>query len=294
MLDELTKRIRALRDAGGGTLELGEGLYEIDRPLVLPGPVSLLMKPHTVIRAMPGFQGEAVVIKDAGEGSSVHEPSGWIRGGIIDGGRQPVTGLKIGYASRLEIAELEVRDATYKGIHASARGYEVNLTSVRVNVDLNTHYAPGSVGIHYEKCGDSLVRGATVIGYETGLRSDTWANDFSQVHVWNYDPDQGPMTYCFHANGAFDSYTQCYADSPTLAGFYVTNRCNRVTSCRIYYSRWAPNNAGAGVLVGPEGINGVYLANTFLWDKDHVLAKKYDGHLDSAQILGDNEAVVPS
>jgi hypothetical protein len=292
LIGDLTKRIAVLAKRGGGTLELGDGTYAIDRPLRLPASVSLCMTPHAIIRALPGFKGEAIVVKDAGK-DGIHKPCGWIRGGVIDGGRQPLTGLKIVYASRLEISELEVRDATYKGIHAARGWYEVNLSHVRCNVDLNTHYAPGSIGIHYEKCGDSLVQGATVIGYETGVRSDTWANDFSQVHVWNFDPRQGPMRYCFYANGIYDTYNQCYADSPTLAGFYVTKPFNRVTACRIYYSRWAKHNAGAGIVIGPQGEYGTFLANNFFGDKNHRLAGKYAGHLATACILGDSVSLAP-
>ncbi len=217
---ELAGRIAALHARGGGTLELADGMYAIDQPLHLPQNVSLSMLPGTIIRALPAFQGEAVVIKDMGE-EGVHQPGGWIRGGVIDGARQPLTGLKVEYACRLDIADLEVRDATFKGIHLANGWYEVNLSHVRCNVDLHTPYAPGSIGIHYEKCGDSQVHLAHVIGYETGVRSDSWSNCFHLVHVWNYDPEQGPMNYCFYCNGHNDTYSQCYADSPTIAGFYM-------------------------------------------------------------------------
>jgi hypothetical protein len=64
---ELTKRIAALEARGGGTLELGDGVYEIAKPLRLPVSVSLVMKPYAVIRARPGFQGDAVIIKGGGK-----------------------------------------------------------------------------------------------------------------------------------------------------------------------------------------------------------------------------------
>ena len=259
-------------------------MYGIDRSLHIPLSVSLLMTPHTVIRALPDFQGEVVVYKDGTEDGS-HEPGGWIRGGVIDAGRQPLTGLQIGKLCRLEVLELEVRDALYKGIHI-AGWYEINLSHVRVNVDLHTPYAPGSIGIHYENA-DCLVRGAVVIGYETGVRSDASSNDFELVHVWNYDPDQGPMLHCFYCNGQGDTYTQCYADSPTIAGFYMTKPFQRVFGCRIYYSRWAADNAGAGVLIAPEGTHGTYVGNYFFADREHTLAKAYDGYLETACILGD-------
>jgi hypothetical protein len=284
---ELTHRISELEAQGGGTLELGDGLYGIDRTLELPRTVSLYMTPHAILRALPGFEDEIVVLKHdrAEREQQVHEPAGWIRGGVIDGGRQPLTGLKVESVCRFEVSELEVRDATYKGIHSKA-WYEINLSHVRCNVDLHTPYAPGSIGIHYENA-DSLVHNAVVIGYETGVRSDVGYNDYAFLHVWNYDPDQGPMNHCFYANGTCDTYTQCYADSPTIAGFYVTKPFQRIFGNRVYYSRWAEDNAGVGVLIGPEGIQGTYVGNHFFANQEHTLAKAYDGNLEGATILGE-------
>ena len=284
---ELTQRIAELQAQGGGTMELGDGAYGLDRTLRLPREVSLYMTPHTVLRALPGFEGEAILLKCAAEkikGHS-HESAGWIRGGVLDGAKQPLTGLKIEDVSRLEVSELEVRDATYKGIHSDA-GYEINLSHVRCNVDLHTPYAPGSVGIHYENA-DSLIHTAVIIGYETGVRSDGSSNDFQFVHVWNSDPDQGPMNYCFYCNGHGDTYTQCYADSPTIAGFYMTKPFQRVFGSRVFYSRWAQDNAGAGVLVEPSGSHGTYIGNYFFAAQEHTLAKAYDGDLEGACILGE-------
>ncbi len=281
---ELTQRMAQLEAQGGGTLELGDGLYEVDRPLLLPLSVSLYMTPHAIIRALPDFQGEAIVIRDSGQ-EGMRAPTGWIRGGVIDGGKQALIGLQVKATWKMEISELEVRDCTYKGIHVAAMA-EVNLSHIRVNVDMHTRYAPGSIGIHYESA-DNLVHSAVVIGYETGVRSDASSNDFQFVHVWNWDPSQGPMSYCFYCNGNGDTYNGCYADSPTIAGFYMTKPFQRVFGCRIYYSRWAADNAGAGVLIGPNGTHGTYVGNTFFADKGHTLGKAYDGDLDSACILGD-------
>src|ERR1035438_3370598 len=144
---ELTRRIAALEARGGGTLELGDGVYQISKPLRLANSVSLLMTPNAVIRARPAFDGDAVIIKDCGRKSVFTDTSGWIRGGVIDGGLQPLTGLRVEAVERLEIADLEVKNATYKGIHLLAGGYERNITRVRCDVDLNAHYAPKSVGI---------------------------------------------------------------------------------------------------------------------------------------------------
>jgi hypothetical protein len=283
--DELENRVAGLVAGGGGTLQLADGVYGLDRTLVLPKDVSLCMTPHAILRARPGFRGDAIVLKDAGDAAR-HHPGGWIRGGVIDGGQQPLTGLKVVRTSRLEIADIEIRNATFKGIHVDA-GYEVNISHVRCNNDLDKPYAPGSIGIHYSS-GDSGVHLAHIIGFETGLRSDAFSCHFTQVHVWNYDASQGPMPYCFYCNGHCDTYLQCYADSPTRAGFHVLKPSQTFIACRTYYSRWAADNAGAGVLVGPGGGHGTYLGNGYFAHPEHKLAKAFDGNLEGATILGES------
>lgn len=283
--EELTRRIAELEARGGGTLELGDGVYEIGKPLRVPVAVSLVMTPNAVIRARAAFDGDAVVIKGGGKESSFTYTAGWIRGGVIDGGRQPLTGLRVEKLHRLEIADLVVHNCTYKGIHLLKGGYETNLSRIRCDVDTkSTAYAPGSIGIHYER-GDSKVILAHVIGYETGLRSDSGSNWFTMVHVWNIDPVQGPLKYCFYCNGSNNTFNQCYADSPTLAGFYVTKPYQSIMQCRVYYSRWAKDNAGAGFLITPEGKCGNYMGNVLFANKDHRLAKAFDGNMEGASIL---------
>ena len=282
---ELTKRMAALDARGGGTLELGDGVYEISQTLRVPCSVSLLMTPNASLRAKKNFQGDAVLLKGGGKYATASETAGWIRGGVIDGNRQPLTGIKVETLHRLEIADLSVLNALYKGVHLLKGGNESNLTRVRCDVDMKTHYAPGSIGVHVERT-DCKFSNIHVIGYETGVRSDAGSNWFNQVHVWNWEPTQGPMKYCFHCNGGSNCFSQCYADSPTVAGFYITSAQAAVMQCRVYYSRWAPDNTGAGFLITAKGRNGAYIGNALFADKDHRLAKAFDGDLEGACILG--------
>ena len=283
---ELTRRIAELEQNGGGTLELPDGVYGIDRTLRLPRTVSLCMTPNAIIRALPGFEGAAVVLKTATDKDrEIHQRSGWIRGGIIDGGKLPVTGLKIEGGSRLEVSELEVINAVQKGIHANG-WYEINMHNIRCNVDLDVKCPAGSIGLHIET-GDSIVHTAMVIGYEVGVRSDIGSCDFNGVHVWNYDPTHGPMNYCFICNGTGDTYCQCYADSPKIAGFLVSKPFQRIVASRVFYSRFQTDRAGAGVFITPEGHSGAYMGNFYFGVAECTLDKAYDGHLEDATILGD-------
>jgi len=285
--EELAKKIAALEERGGGTLELGDGVYDISKPLRLPISVSLVMTPNAVIRAKSGFEGDAVIIKGGGKRSLFSETAGWIRGGIIDGGRQPLTGLKVEAVERMEIADLVVYNALYKGIHLTKGGYEKNVTRVRCDVDMKTHSAPGSKGIHFGT-GDSTIVEAVVIGYETGVRSDGQINWFSMVHVWNWDPTQGPSLYNFYCNGFENTYSQCYADSFGIAGFYMAQSNQSISNCRVKYSEFAKDNSGAGFMITPDGKHGNYIGNSIFGSKGHRLAKAFDGDLEGSTIIGNN------
>jgi hypothetical protein len=284
---ELTKRIVVLEQQGGGTLELGDGVYEIGKPLRLPSSVSLVMTPNAVIRAKTGFEGDAVLIKGTGDSSKFSNTSGWIRGGVIDANKFPITGIRLESTGRCEIADLVVINATYKGIHFLKGGYETNLTRIRVEVEMNTHCLPGSIGIHYEN-GDCKANLVHIIGYETHLRSDSSSNWFSMIHAWNWEPTQGPSLYNFYCNGTSNSFNQCYADSPTNAGFYITQPHQTFVQCRVYFSRWAPDNTGVGFLITPDGKQGTYMANVLFADKEHRLAKAFSGDLGGSVILGNS------
>lgn len=289
---ELTNRIAELEKIGGGTLELKDGIYEISKPLRLLTSVSLVLSPNAIIRAKQGFDGDAVVIKGGGSKSKLTGTSGWIKGGVIDGGKQLLTGLRVegegneGNVARLEIADLLVTNAMYKGIHFLKGGYEKNLTRVRCQTDMDTPYTPGSIGIHYEN-GDNKIILAHVIGYETGVRSDLYSNWFTAVHVWNSEK-QGAMPYCFYCNSDADTYNQCYADSFTIAGFYVSKARQSFTQCRLFYSRWAKDNSGVGFMITPEGKDGNYIGNALYGRDEHRLAKAFEGELAGATILGNS------
>jgi transcriptional regulator of nitric oxide reductase len=75
------------------------------------------MTPNAVIRARDRFEGDAVIITGGGRYSTAAAMSGWIRGGVIDANRQPLTGLRVEDLHRLEIADLSVLNALYKGVH---------------------------------------------------------------------------------------------------------------------------------------------------------------------------------
>lgn len=277
----------------GGTLTLSDGVHLISRPLVLPWNVSLQMSCASVLKATPDFHGDAVVIKGRDGEPKVHRCFGQIRGGTIDASKHAITGILVECACRLHIGDLEVLDAAHKGIHIGRSGwYECNISNVRVSMSMDTRSAPGSVGVHYDKCTDSLVNSLVIIGYETGLRSDSSSNDFHQVHVWNV-PQQGPLKACFYCGGWNDSYNQCYADSPfdgdkECYGFFVAKPFNRITAGRVYCNRYTPDARAVGIQLDAGGTHGTFIGNHFTCGEQNRIKAAFAGNFDSACIFGNS------
>lgn len=283
----------------GGTapagLRLPAGIYAISRTLELPTAVSLQLDAGACIRALPGFQGDAVLRKQHGE-RGVHAWNGRISGGLIDGNKQNLVGIHVPGACRMDIGDIEIVDCLCKGIHIGLPvekktwGYEVNIRSVRCAIDLKTAHAPGSIGIHYEQITDSYVSQVVIIGYETGVVSESSANDFSQIHVWGVTA-QGPLKCNFYCNGWGDSYNQCYADAPfdegrECYGFLVNKPFNRFTNCRVYSNSYTFDNTVIGFMLTPSGTHGSYLNNLFTAGAERRIKAAFAGTLEAATILG--------
>ena len=289
----LQQRITELARQPAGTLSLPDGVYGISRTLELPITVSLQLAPGACLVALPGFQGDAVVRKQPGE-LGAHHHYGRITGGVIDGGRQNVIGIHAPGACRLDITGLEIVDCLQKGIYIGRTektwGYEVNVRGVRCAIDLNTAHAPGSIGLHYEQITDSYVSQVVIIGYETGVASESSANDFSQVHVWSVTA-HGPLKRNFYCNGWGDSYSQCYADAPfdegrECYGFLVNKPFNRFSNCRVYSNSYTFDNTVVGFQLAPAGTHGSYLSNLFTAGPDRRIKAAFAGTFEAATILG--------
>ena len=282
-----------LEAAGIGGLQLAAGTYLVSRTVELPTSVSLQLGPGARITAMPGFSGEAVLRKQRGA-IGVHAWNGRICGGLIDGGKQDVVGIHVPGACRLDIHDIEIVDCLRKGIHVGDSektwGYEVNIRGVRCAIDLTTAHMPGSIGVHYQQITDSYIHQVVVIGYETGVASESSANDFSQVHVWSV-PEQGPLKRNFHCNGWGDSWSQCYADAPfdegrECYGFLVEKPFNRFTGCRVYSNTFTVDATVVGFHIATGGTHGSYQGNLFTASPQHRIKAAFAGNLEAATILG--------
>jgi hypothetical protein len=282
-----------LTAAGVAGLQLPAGTYLVSRTVELPAGVSLHLEPGARITAMPGFVGEALLRVQRGV-LGVHQFGGRISGGMLDGSRQPLIGIHVPGACRLDISDLEIVDCLQKGIYIGSTeptwGYEVNVRSVRCAIDLATAHAPDSIGLHYEQITDSYISQVILIGYETGVASESSSNDYSQVHVWSI-PAQGPLKRNFYCNGWGDSYSQCYADAPfdegrECYGFLVNKPFNRFTNCRVYSNNYTDDNTVVGFMLTDGGTHGSYLNNLFTAGPEKRIKAAYAGNLEAATILG--------
>jgi hypothetical protein len=253
---------RAVEEGVAG-VQLPAGTYLVSRTVEVPTNVSLHLEPGACLRALPGFQGDAVLRKQRGE-IGLHHWNGRISGGLIDGNKQNLIGIHVPGACRLDISDIEIVDCLRKGIYIGSPektwGYEVNVRSVRCAINLETAHAPGSIGLHYEQITDSYISQVVIIGYETGVASESSSNDFSQVHVWSV-PAHGPLQRNFYCNGWGDSYHQCYADAPfdegrECYGFLVNKPFNRFTNCRVYGNAFTFDNTVVGFMLTDSGSTG--------------------------------------
>lgn len=278
---------------GGTGLQVQAGTYLISRTVELPTGISLHLEPGACLRAMPGFHGDALLRKQRGE-IGVHAWNGRISGGMLDGGKQNLIGIHVPGACRLDIADIEIVDCLHKGIYIGSSdktwGYEVNVRGVRCAIDLNTAHTAGSIGLHYEQITDSYISQVVIIGYETGVASESSSNDYAQVHVWSVTA-HGPLKRNFYCNGWGDSYQQCYADAPfdegrECYGFLVNKPFNRFTNCRVYSNSFTFDNTVVGFMLTDAGTHGSYLNNLFTAGNDRRIKAAYAGNLEAATILG--------
>ncbi len=280
---------------GLGTVVVPDGVYAISKKIRLPQGISLQLGPGAVIKALPDYWDDVLVETESFD----HEDARWepqsISGGVLDGSGLPLTGVRTVLDRETDIRHTTIRNCCFKGIHIGVEGCcETNLANVRVQCERGVYARAGSIGIHYEKTTDNLVCGGIVIGYETGLRSDSSSNDFQQVHVWNYQ-ENCRLATCFHCNGWNDSYCQCYADSPMNGddpgyGFFVEKPFQRFSNCRIYNNQWVTPDRVIGFWIEAGGTHGSYIGNHFTARDGHEMKAAFAGNILGGTFLGNTYA----
>ena len=288
-----------LADCAHATLYLPDGEFGVTQPVYVPNHVSLQLAPATRLFAMPGFTGEAVIIKgeaiaanpDGSENWGRHGYSGQIAGGIIDGGKLPIHGIITRWARRMIIRDLEVFNALAGGIRIAEQGwYEHTLRGVRVQIDFDVTCVANAIGIEVVNGSDNHVSQVLVIGYDVGVKGASGSTCFSQVHVWK--GRHRPFKIGFHAGGWNDCYSQCQVDEIADGiGFVVDAPFQRFESCMVQggYAGMKPapgSVAPVAFRITPRGTHCTYLG-TFINPNDTTpFVAAFEGTLEGATILG--------
>lgn len=281
-----------LADCRLGTIHVPDGIFITSEPVRLTRRVSLCLAPSAVLRAAPDFQGDALVVKGAEpppdhEQFQGHETNGRICGGILDGNKLPILGIRVPSLARLAIQDIEILNARAGGIHAGpGPGYELTLRGVRIALDVDgtVPFVPGSVGLRIEGISDNHVSQVLVIGYETGVWTNGSSSAFSQVHVWN--GRNRPLKTAFHCAGWQDMYSQCQSDNFDGVAFLVDAPFQRFIGnfCQST-ARFGNTGQRIGFRLTPRGTHGAYFGNFFNPSTDAPI-QPFEGALEGSTILG--------
>jgi hypothetical protein len=282
----------ALADCDQATVHIPDGDFGVLRPVVVPNHVSIAMAPAARLFAMPGFEGEAVVIKGerpAGDLDwTAHGYSGRIGGGIIDGGKLPIHGVIGRWTRRFVLHDLEIFNCLAGGIRIGEQGwYETTLRGVRVQIDFDVTCLPDAIGVEVVRGSDNQVTQLLTIGYDIGVKGTSGSTCWHQVHVWK--GRHRPFKIGFHCGGWNDCFSQCQVDECQEVGFLVDAPFQRFESCMVQGGGdWLKLEGSQGVAVRLTGRGThCFFAGTFINPSaKHPFVKVFDGTLEACTVVG--------
>lgn len=214
--------------------------FVVDYGIVIPFGVSVLMHPHTIIKASDTFGGtyQYVLTYDGGydfrntnvvlsDGSVDAHTNIYIGGGIIDGnaksGCLDVQGFKHITISDLSVHNPKTIGLRIGGVHL---GYEAIIRNIYAKTFIegcvgNTAIEVGTTDNHLIDC--------IVVDCTTGFKLKAGANRLARCHVWggpfgyiNDKPNTEQLHPMLDNSIAFDipsdanNFTDCYADSASI------------------------------------------------------------------------------
>jgi hypothetical protein len=286
---------------GGGTIMMPDGIYGISKTLVIPAKIHMQMSPGAVLRALPDFEGDAVLQIGEEQDGAERPMDQYILGGRIDGASQPLIGARVRHGLGVIIENMVVKNALRTGLELGVlHSNEIVLSKVRVVVDRGTQALPDSKGMHFLFAHDSHMRDIVVTGYATAVHCSASSNSFQLVHVWNYDTNV-PLKMCFFDEGNNNSYVQCYGDGVSVApgetgyGWYLNGPHTRLVSCMLFASHWTHADTMIGVYLGDEAKACTFVGNYFMVNRPdipkggarpHDMKAAFAGNLESATFVG--------
>jgi len=283
--------VAAVNHGGYATLYVPDGVFGITRPIHVENQMSLALAPSARILALPGFEGEAMIIKGGGDHETdiwrAHDYGGEMFGGVIDGAGQAIIGIHCPWSRRHRIHDMEILNCTAGGLHVGPKGeYETTISHVRIslNVDGSMSASPDAIGLKIDGVSDNHVSQVLVIGYEVGVYATGSSTAFHQVHIWN--GRNRPLKTAFHAAGHQDMYSQCQVDTYDDTTFFVDAPFQRFVGCFTQsHNKFGKPDRRVAFRLGERGTHGSYFGN-FINSGEDAPQTAFTGNTEGCTILG--------
>jgi len=237
--NDLVDTVRA--SGNQGTIWIPWGVYNVSTPLRLKPGVSLQMDKHCRLVATQAMS--AVIYTDAAD---LCEDQ-FIAGGIVDCAELAQVGIHPRCFRHFTIRDSLVRNFAVSGVRlgdaaAAFSTYEGVIHNLRTHRPSNPTPV-GSICLDIPHATDCHVSQCVLIGGETGVLVDTGGNFFNQVHCWTR-ASTGYMKWCFKdTNVTSNIYANCYADSPSVYGWWFTGFNAVMVGCAHFNGE----NSGSGL-----------------------------------------------
>lgn len=258
------------------TLFFPDGEYLVSEPIRTPADpsksVDLQLSAYTVIKAAPGFSGEAVIAlggKDPFNDIKTPGSNYSLTGGIID-----CSGIATG-AAILSGRETKIQNTSIKnavvGIYI---GYGANSGSsdsdIR-DVDITGTEKPDSVGVLVEGY-DNTFTNMRIGGVYKGFHIKSGGNSLYNIHPLFYGSfDQFETSIGFYVEGSNNTLNYCYSDQFCTA--YRIGNKNTFDNC---FCMWWTGQGGKCTVIQSDGdFNSVFtnLSVSLRHDTDNTMMK---------------------
>lgn len=240
-----TAALAAFLSSGASSGYIPPGVYVVSSTLVQPTSMSVTLAPGATIRA-------SVVMPTLWEigDLSTRSPRRTLQGGTFDCANLAVVGLSLRYFSHFRVSNCNILSPTGDGIvvgdpASPFPSYEAVLTNIWVGHPSTDTVTAGSRGLWVRNATDGEYNNIVVVGFDTGVRVDTWSNRFIQIHAWGY-PAKFP-TQCFDDNGNRNTWIGCEADTPSATGFLLRGKYTNIFGGRVYCNSSGTDNTIVGV-----------------------------------------------
>ena len=230
-------------------VKIPAGVWNTTTAVTIPANVSVLMDPNAVIRATAAITGP--LIKTV---SGASWRGQFFSGGTIDCNQLADDGILINLGSKSRIENVNIQDAKRYGVFIGTTSeigssFEIALTDVHPSRRDGLTVPTGSVGVYINRASDCSFNKVNPVGQETSFLINGGNHKFSQCHAWGY-PGAFPSICFDDRGGAFNTYFQCVADSPAVAGWHLEIGYSLLNGCTVLIHPSQPDSTVIGVRLG--------------------------------------------